>query len=525
MQNREEDKEDIINEKNHLKQIFLAEMSHELRTPMSAILGFSSLLMQSDLDENQYKFTQSIYEAADDLLVIINDVLDYSKIESGVLNIYENDFNLRELLYKLAQKMNRKVRDNQPGFTLSIDEKLPDFLKGDVQKVEQILMHLMNSALRFTTQKQIELHVLMQGYKEKCIEVKFELKNTGIPKKNAFAIFNEPGHLGTRSMVRHFGGSGLDFFIVKKLGQLLGGNIYVSTGQETSTDLIGEFRFGVGKSSQIPETLEGEFSLEDIQVLVCEDNILSQELTREILHRLGCKVTIVGNGQQGLEKLQQAKKPYDLVLMDIQMPVMNGLQATTAIRQLDSMVKDIPVIALTAQLVEEEKEKYLEVGISDYLTKPLTPESITQKIVRFLSDKTTEATNGVANHQMNGRVNIVSHTLFDLNFLKDAFGDNPAIFQELLQALTHQFLQFKRNVSNGLHLHDWKRVAQAAQVIKVNLRAFGLKSLEEKVSLVEQHASDQQRLEEIPTLIRDCEEIFAGAIKELNSLLKDKNII
>lgn len=508
---------------NHLKQGFLSDMGHELRTPMSAILGFSSLLMQSNLNESQYKFAQSIHEATHNLLSIINDVLDYSKIEAGKLHIEKNNFNLRQLLHKVKQYC---AQQNTPSNTLAlklhIDEQLPDFLKSDQDRVSQILCNLISETAKFTASKNVVLSAQMLAYKERQVRLQFEIKaaNTQVSPEQAEALFDSLNYLG----VNHFqrvGDTGLGLIIVKKLAKLLGGNIAVKHYSDTGISLVCELSMEVGQATKEANIVpDEEVLLDNVKVLVCEDNILSQELTKEILHRLGWQVDIADNGKIGVEKLQNERVAYDVVLMDIQMPEMNGIEATSAIRELEHKTKDIPVIALTAQSVTDEKDKYFDAGITDYLTKPFTPDDITQMVLKYLPKKVKEI-NGANTQQTTPQTG--SHTLFDLNFLRDAFGDNPVIFQELLQLLTSQFLKFKQEVSNGLYTKNWKTIANAAQTIKTNLRAFGLKSLENKVILIEEYASKQEKVDHIPELIRDCEDIFAGAIKELNSLLEDEN--
>lgn len=508
---------------NHLKQGFLSDMGHELRTPMSAILGFSSLLMQSNLNDSQYKFAQSIHEATHSLLSIINDVLDYSKIEAGKLHIEKNNFNLRQLLQKVKQRCAQQNNSHQTlNIALNIDEQLPDFLKSDQDRVSQILCHLISETVKFTTTNNIDLSAHMLAYKERQVRLKFEIKasHTQVSPERASALFDSLNYLG----VNHFqrvGDTGLGLVIVKKLAKLLGGNVAVQQHADTGISLVCELNLEVGQATENTDVIPNEeVLLDNVKVLVCEDNILSQELTKEILHRLGWQVDIADNGKIGVEKLQNEQIAYDVVLMDIQMPEMNGIEATSAIRKLEHKTKDIPVIALTAQSVTDEKDKYFDAGITDYLTKPFTPDDITQMVLKYLPKKAKE-TNGSTTGQTTRQG--VSHTLFDLNFLRDAFGDNPVIFQELLQLLTSQFLKFKQEVSNGLYMKNWKAIANAAQTIKTNLRAFGLKSLENKVILIEEYASKQENVDHIPELIRDCEDIFAGAIKELNSLLEDEN--
>ena len=522
MQDKEDNQKlDDVDEKDFLKQFFLTDIGYELRTPMSAILGFSSLLMQSELNDTQYKFTQSIYEAADNLLTIINDILDYAKVESNALQVDAVDFNLRDLVLGIKNRMERNGRHRQVSISTNIDEQLPDFLKSDPARVEQIITHLMNLVAKFSMQQNILMQVCLLNYKDGVVKVRFELgymEGTNSPLDSLYEIFNTSDKSNVISFVQHFGDTGFSFYIIKRMMELLNGKLSIEQA-EGKAKFVCDFAFSVGKS--VASIVNNQQTLEGLKVLLCEDNILSQELTKEILKRLGCKVTIADNGQQGIEILQNNEVTFDCVLMDIQMPMMDGIEATKKIRALNASISRIPVIALTAKSVNDEKSQYVSAGINDYLAKPFTPAEISQKILQHLPNQTYMDT---ATTTQNKHYQRRSHTLFDLNFLKDAFGDNPAIFKELLQVLANQFLQFKRAAKTALPLKDWKMLAQAAQVIKVNLVAFGLKSLENKVTLIEQYAHKQENLNQIPELIRDCEEIFAGAIKELNSLLEDGNL-
>jgi len=523
MQDKEDNQKlDDVDEKDFLKQFFLTDIGYELRTPMSAILGFSSLLMQSELNDTQYKFTQSIYEAADNLLTIINDILDYAKVESNALQIDAIDFNLRDLVLGIKNRLERNGRHRQVNITTHIDEQLPDFLKSDPARVEQIIAHLMNLVVKFSVERNLLLQVCLLNYKDGVVKIRFELGDLGgatSPLDSLYEIFNTSDNSNVISFVQHFGDTGFSFYIIKRMMKLLHGELSIEREGEKAK-FVCDFAFIVGKSvASIVNNQQEE--LKGLRVLLCEDNILSQELTKEILKRLGCEVAIADNGKQGIEILQNSEAMFDCVLMDIQMPVMDGIEATKRIRALDSAVCHTPVIALTAKSVKDEKSQYANAGINDYLAKPFTPSEISQKILQHLSRQTDmNASTATQNKRYQRR----SHTLFDLDFLKDAFGENPAIFKELLQVLANQFLQFKKEANTALPLKDWKMLAHAAQVIKVNLVAFGLKSLENKVTLIEQYANKQENLHQIPELIRDCEEIFAGAIKELKSLLEDGNL-
>mgnify|MGYP001113571747 CR=1 FL=1 len=524
MQDQEENQEwNDKNEMPFLKQFFLADMGHELRTPMSAILGFSSLLMQSELNETQYKFTQSIYEAADNLLTIINDILDYSKIESGSFQIDKADFSLQELIHNIENRLKRNHRQKNIHFSFNIDEQLPEYLKSDSPRLEQIIYYLMSLVVKFSAHDQVELRTQLISYKNKRVKVRFELGNMEVVPslENLHNFINNVNGSNGTSFMSHFGDSGLSFYVIKKIINLLDGKLMIEKN-ENGAQFNCDFDFEVGKSVSV--NMNSQKELQGVNVLVCEDNILSQELAKEILQRIGCGVVIAENGKEGVEMLQEANTALDCVLMDIQMPMMDGIEASRSIRALENSLSDIPIIALTAKSINDEKTKYFEAGINDYLTKPFTPQEISQKILQHLPNYTINNYLNTPAKNENASYRRGSHTLFDLDFLKDAFGDNPAIFQELLQVLADQFLQFKKEATNALPRKDWKMLAQAAQVIKVNLVAFGLKSLENKVTLIEQYASRQENLEQVPGLIRDCEEIFAGAIKELNSLLEDGNI-
>lgn len=231
MQDKEDNRKlEDIDEKDFLRQFFLTDIGHELRTPMSAILGFSSLLMQSELNEKQYKFTQSIHEAANSLLTIINDVLDYTKIESNLLQLDMVDFSLQELIISIKNRLERNSWHRQIKVATKIDQQLPNFFKSDPTRVEQILTHLMNLVIRFSGSDDVSLQVCLLDYRDKVVRVRFELgnmKGEASSLNRLYDIFNTSDNANVVNFVRHFGDAGFSFYIIKRMMELLGGELLV----------------------------------------------------------------------------------------------------------------------------------------------------------------------------------------------------------------------------------------------------------------------------------------------------------
>ncbi len=390
-----EKREQALIQASRAKSDFLANMSHELRTPMNGVIGMTELLSDSKLNEDQQVLLSHIGTSAGHLLSVINDILDFSKIEAGMMVIEKIPFDLRTTVEEIRIISGGRVEEKGLGLEISIDENLPKNVVGDVVRIRQILINLMGNAVKFTSEGTVELSISQVSRSGDDLRLMFSVSDTGVgiaadKQAHVFEHFTQADSSTTRS----FGGTGLGLAICKQLVELMGGHL----GVESELDVGSRFFFILNMkvaADQNPDLLNATMQTTEhipessptrtLKILLAEDNPINQVFARRVLDKLGAEVTVADNGQEALDRVQEQE--FDIVLMDCQMPVIDGYEATRKIRLLGGKFENLPVIALTAFAMSEDREICLAAGMNDYVTKPVDRTILLKTINKWVGQK------------------------------------------------------------------------------------------------------------------------------------------
>jgi len=502
---RKRDAEELVRLQK-AKEQFLANISHEIRTPINGIAGIAGLLNQKQNPDEQETYLNAIRHSAENLKVIINDILDLAAIESGKLKFEKIAFNLTDLLPSLISTFSHQAQEKKISLHYTVDESLNRFLIGDPVRLNQILINLIGNAVKFTHSGTIHVRCCIQKEnKNTCwIEIAVSDTGVGIPSEKLTTIF-ESFSQADESVTRRYGGTGLGLTIARQLIDLQKGKIEVESKEHVGSTFKITIPYTSGKATKLSKQPKSkniaEISGQTLRVLLVEDNDINRLYAKSILENWKCKTDIAENGLVAVEKLKS--KVYDVVLMDVQMPVMDGYEATKAIRAMPAPANATPVVALTANATKKDIEKCLQAGMNDFVAKPFTPDDLHQKLFKNL--KITPVSSFENQH---------STKLFDLGHLRKVSGDNHEFIREMMQTFVQSIPLLLADMEKAMNETNWRTVARIAHQVKPSLALLGAHTLKDVAIQIETKA-DKPNL--INKFIQSCRELIQALSLELSN--------
>ena len=504
-----------VKEVAQIKENFMANMSHEIRTPMTAIIGFTNLLQQKNLDLESMAYVKTISKSGEHLLSIINDILDLSSIEAGMIRIESATFNIRSFVYSVEKMFKAKAVDKQLQLLVEIDETLPDTLEGDATRLTQILVNLIDNALKFTSRGSVFVKITNEGKVNNSIKTGIAVSDTGIgiAKEKLTYIFDR-FQQAEDSVTRKYGGTGLGLSIVNDLVLLQNGSIAVDSepGKGTTFHVVIPYKIPIQQITTLPAVqnpLAVKSNFENTTVLVVEDNEINQSLIKHLFKSWELNFDLANNGKKAIEMLHTTK--YDLILMDIQMPEMDGYTATQEIR--NTLQLNTPIIAMTAHALAGEREKCLGFGMNEYISKPLPEEQLYKLIAQFTQKKNRSD----LKKETSAKFKIDTYQYINLQYMQDISDGNI----EYEKTVTEQFIEAIpteiKQLEDSFAAKDFITLKLTAHNMKTTISVMGLNDvLQTNLDVIEyEDLSDLQ----ITQQIKIIKEVCNNALAEANLLL------
>lgn len=500
------------------KEMFLANMSHEIRTPMNAILGMGNQLAKTNLNDQQSFFLNTINSAADNLLVIINDILDLSKIEAGKLSIEKIAFEPRKIVLNALQVVMYKAEEKGIRLTNSFcDSRLSSVLIGDPYRINQVLLNLLSNAIKFTERGFVDISCEVLSDKHDYQTLQATITDTGIGMEQEFVtkLFDKFSQ-EYESISRNYGGTGLGMSICKELIHLMGGEISVESVKGKGTKI--SFRIDLKKGSTedlldpIEEGIDGNF-LQGKKILVTDDNDMNRLVASTILHNYGAAAIEATNGEDAVQKVETDH--IDLVLMDIQMPVLNGYDATKAIRKNNS---SLPILALTANAIKGEQEKCLAAGMNDYIIKPFNEGDFLKKIAYWVYHPLQISMSGIKQSMI-----MQNQVLYNLSALNEISRGNKEFVKKMISLFCNQAPDLVVQIKDAAQAGDLTKMGAAAHKLKPSIDNLGIENLKPTIREIEKAGKENNFTPELKENIKLLENVISGVIGQLKNEIEFLN--
>lgn len=519
---------EVKEESAKIKEQFLANMSHEIRTPIHGIISLTQFVLNTDTTEEQQRYLELIRKSADTLLVIVNDILDLSKIDSGKMIFEETPFSLNDTIQTAVAAFIPKTIEKNIQLKTDIVSDLPEYLNGDPVRLTQIINNLLGNAVKFTDKGFVSIGARLKEKNEEQAVIEFTIQDSGIgiPTHKIDSIFESFTQAGD-DITRKYGGTGLGLTITKQLIERQNGSVMVQSipGIGTTFTFNIPYKLSKGKSGEERTTVETPGNIRsDLKILVAEDHDINRFIIERMLKEWGCQPDFAITGVEAVEAA--SKKVYDVILMDVEMPDMNGYRATEVIREtLPSPNNQTSIIAMTGHAMLGEKEKCLSIGMNEYISKPFKPEDLKKKIIDLTtagattSNHTAQTTGGepVSTPSETTSDEKPKQPIIELSFLRSISENNDQFFREFIQMFLTNTPKSLEEIAQAIQDNDWEKIRMASHKIKPSFNYVGLKEQNIQAAKIEELSKKRENMPAITELFAKIKEACTTAFSELEA--------